>query len=443
MSIDAFFWEDQTMFKTFCKYVSLNVLGMIALSCYILADTFFVSQGLGTNGLTALNLAIPIYSFIHGTGLMIGMGASSKFSILKGQNKHDRANHTFMYALYLGAFFAIIYVLIGLFFCEPLLALYGAQDAVMDLSLVYLRTILSFSPFFISNNIVLCFVRNDGSPQLSMAGMIIGSFSNILLDWFFIFPCGWGMFGAAFATGLAPIISLCITSMHFLQKKNTFHVSRCTFSVPQALQIVSMGLPSLVTEAASGIVIILFNMLFMHLDGNTAVAAYGIVANISLVVLSVFTGIAQGIQPILSKAYGQQNHRALQKTYGYAIKTMLVYAIVVFLFLVWKSNGITAIFNSQQNEHLQVLANQGIVLYFIACPFAGFNIITSITFSSTQMTVYGQILSLLRSLILIVPMALLLAFTLGIPGVWLSFPVTEILVSLYGFTLIKKNLYSL
>ncbi|WP_220412046.1 MATE family efflux transporter [Faecalicoccus pleomorphus] len=276
-----------------------------------------------------------------------------------------------------------------------------------------------------------------------MAGMIIGSFSNILLDWVFIFPCGWGMFGAAFATGLAPIISLCITSMHFLQKKNTFHVSRCTFSMPQALQIVSMGLPSLVTEAASAIVIILFNMLFMHLDGNTAVAAYGIVANISLVVLSVFTGIAQGIQPILSKAYGQQNHRALQKIYGYAIKTMLVYAIFVFLFLVWKSDGITTIFNSQQNEHLQVLANQGIVLYFIACPFAGFNIITSITFSSTQLTVYGQILSLLRSLILIVPMALLLAFTLGIPGIWLSFPVTEILVSLYGFTLIKKNLYSL
>ena len=80
------------MFKTFCKYVSLNVLGMSAISCYILADTFFVSQGLGTNGLTALNLAIPIYSFIHGTGLMIGMGASLKFSILKGQNEHDRAN---------------------------------------------------------------------------------------------------------------------------------------------------------------------------------------------------------------------------------------------------------------------------------------------------------------------------------------------------------------
>ena len=119
------------MFKTFCKYVSLNVLEMIALSCYILADTFFVSQGLGTNGLTALNLAIPIYSFIHGTGLMIGMGASSKFSILKGQNEHDRANQTFMYALYLGAFFAIVYVLIGLIFCEPLLALFGAQDAVM------------------------------------------------------------------------------------------------------------------------------------------------------------------------------------------------------------------------------------------------------------------------------------------------------------------------
>ena len=96
-------------FKDFVKYSSLNVLGMIGLSCYILADTFFVSKGLGADGLTALNLAIPIYSFVHGSGLMIGMGGSTRYSILKSQNDREAANRTFTNAVILALCFAITF----------------------------------------------------------------------------------------------------------------------------------------------------------------------------------------------------------------------------------------------------------------------------------------------------------------------------------------------
>ena len=107
--------ENSNLLRTFLKYTSLNVMGMIGLSCYILADTFFVSKGLGANGLAALNLAIPVYSFIHGSGLMIGMGAGTKYSILKSQRKNESADHVFTSAFILTLALAAVYVLLGVF----------------------------------------------------------------------------------------------------------------------------------------------------------------------------------------------------------------------------------------------------------------------------------------------------------------------------------------
>ena len=119
----------------------------------------------------------------------------------------------------------------------------------------------------------------------------------MVLDWVFIFPCGMGIFGAVFATGLAPLISICILSPHFLQRKNQFKPVACRPQGQRTARILSSGVPSLVTEVSSGIVIIVFNSLILGMEGNTGVAAYGVIANLSLVVISIYTGIAQGIQP--------------------------------------------------------------------------------------------------------------------------------------------------
>ena len=167
--------KTSSCFREFAKYTSLNVMGMIGLSCYILADTFFVSMGLGTNGLAALNLAIPVYSFIHGSGLMIGMGGGTKYAIRKSQQDHKAANRTFTNAVYLASLFAVLFVLAGLFLPGTIASLFGAEGDVLDMSKTYLQVILLFAPAFLMNNVLLCFVRNDGAPQLSMAAMIGGS----------------------------------------------------------------------------------------------------------------------------------------------------------------------------------------------------------------------------------------------------------------------------
>ena len=415
--------------KEFSKYASLNVMGMIGLSCYILADTFFVSKGLGANGLAALNLAIPIYSFIHGSGLMVGMGGGIKYSVLRSRGG---SGTVFTNAIYLAAVLAAVFVLIGLFFTEGILTLFGAEGTVLNMSVTYLRVLLLFAPAFIANNLILCFVRNDGAPQLSMAAMITGSLSNVVLDWVFIFPCGMGMFGAAFATGLAPIISMAILSVHFIKKRNGFRIVKTAPEPRLCVGILSGGVPSLVTEVSSGIVIIVFNAIIMGLEGNIGVAAYGVIANISLVVIAVYTGIAQGIQPILSRSCGEGNVGDMRAVLRYALIAMLAVSAAVYSAVAFGAPGIAAVFNSEGDPALQSIAEYGMRLYFTACPFAGFNVVISTYFTSTEAPLPAHIISLLRGFIVIIPAAFLLAFAAGMTGVWLAFPVTEMIVCVAG-----------
>ena len=419
-------------FRDFVKYASLNVMGMIGLSCYILADTFFVSKGLGTNGLTALNLAIPIYSFIHGSGLMIGMGGGTKYSIQKSQQDHRAANRIFTNAVYLAAIFAAFFVLAGVFFSDTIISLFGVDDAVFDMSKTYLQVLLLFAPAFLLNNVLLCFVRNDGAPQLSMAAMIGGSLSNVVLDWVFIFPCQMGIFGAVFATGLAPIISIVILSPHFIRKKNQFHFIKCKAEHKLFGRILSSGIPSLVTEVSSGVVMIVFNAIILNLEGNVGVAAYGVIANLSLVIIAIYTGIAQGIQPIVSRNYGLNKFGDINATLRYALTTMLALSAVIYTVVFFGASQITSIFNSEQNAILQTIATEGLRLYFIACPFAGFNVIISIYFTSTEKPQPAHIISILRGFLVIIPMAFLLSWFGKIHGVWCAFPATELLVAIIG-----------
>ena len=315
--------EQQTCARDFARYTVLSVLGTLGVSCYILADTFFVSKGLGTNGLTALNLAIPIYNFIHGSGLMLGMGGATKFSIYKSQGRSRDIDCIYTNTLYLAALLSALFFLTGLLFSGQLSLLLGADGTVFAMTETYLRWLLLFAPAFILNDVFLCYVRNDGSPQLAMVAMLIGSFANIVLDYVFIFPFRMGIFGAIFATGLSPIISIAVMSPHWLRKRHSFHLTKVKPDAAVMGQTVSLGFPSLIAQLSSGIVMITFNALILGITGNTGVAAYGVVANISLVVVAVYTGISQGMQPLVSSAYGRGNRQQMGEVFRYALGTTL------------------------------------------------------------------------------------------------------------------------
>lgn len=423
-------------FYEFLKYCSLNVLGMIGLSCYILADTYFVSKGLGSNGLASLNLAIPIYSFIHGSGLMLGIGGGIKYAIQKNLGDPRFSDCIFTNTLYFGALFALFFVFSGIFLSGRITRLLGADAEVFAMTCIYLQVILLFAPAFLLNNILLCFVRNDGAPQLSMAAMLGGSVSNVVLDYLFIFSLNLGIFGAAFATSLAPLISILILSPYFIQKKNHFHLVKCHVHRWLFANIFSNGISSLITEISSGIVIIIFNIIILSLKGNTGVAAYGIIANLSLVIVSIYTGIAQGIQPIISKNYGIGNSQNTRCILKYAIAAMLLLSGLTYAGIFMYADSTAAVFNSEHNRQLQAIAVQGLKLYFTACPFAGFNIIISSYFASVEHARPAHIISLLRGFLLIVPAAFILSATAGMTGIWCAVPTTEILTAITGIFLI-------
>ena len=424
--------ETKLYFREFLKYSSLNVLGMIALSCYILADTFFVSKALGADGLAALNLAIPVYSFINGSGLMIGMGGGIKYSIAKSQGAAQRADQTFTNSAVLTAVIAACFFLTGLLASGSLALLLGADGTVYEMTRTYLQVILLFAPMFMTNNLLLCFIRNDGAPQLSMAAMITGSLSNVVLDYVFMFPLGMGIFGAVLATGLAPVISILVLSPYLLRRKNQFHLRKCRISGKLALGIFSSGLPSLITEVSSGIVMIVFNTIILGIAGNIGVAAYGVIANLSLVVMSIYTGISQGIQPLLSSGYGTGNRKKTQSVLRYALVSAVLISVVVYVCVFFGAEPIAAVFNSEQNATLQSIAVTGLKIYFTACVFAGFNIILSVYFTSTENALPAHIISILRGFVVIIPMAFLLSAAAELTGVWAAFPATELIVSLIG-----------
>lgn len=424
--------------QEFGKYVSQSVLSQLGVSCYILADTYFISKGVGADGLTALNLAIPVFSVMNGCGFMLGIGSGTKYGIMKGTGNEKRGDVLFTSSLCVVTVLAVIFMLIGLLVADPITVLVGANAEVYDMTRTYLQVILLFSPMFMINNLLGAMIRNDGNTSLAMTAMLSGCLFNIVFDYIFVFPMGLGLFGAVLATAVAPIISILILLQHFVKKKNQFRLIRVRPDVRLVASAAGLGVPSLVTEVSSGLVIAVFNLLILGLAGNVGVAAYGVVANISIVVIAIYNGIAQGVQPLLSREYGRSQEKNVHRFLSWAMMLTVILAMVIYVGIYWNADVIAMIFNSGRDMDLQRIAVEGLKIYFTACPFVGANILLAIYFAATDQAAPAQMISLLRGLIVIVPLAFIMANVAGLTGVWMTFPLTELVVCVVACGLYKK-----
>lgn len=438
--------ENNSLIREFSRYVSLNVMGMIGLSCYILADTFFIARRLGASGLTSLNLAISIYSVVNGLGLMIGVGGATRYAIYKAKGERETGSKVFTAAAFAGLLVGILLAVLGLFGSGLLAEILGARGEIKDMTGGYLRVILCFSPCFVMNNILIAFVRNDGSPDLSMGAMLAGSFSNILLDYIFLFPFNWGIAGAAFATGLAPVISMGILSVHFLKKRNGFKLIMVEKNniFGRIGDICGLGIYALINELSSAVVLITFNLLILNLAGNTGVAAYGIVANLALVAVSVFTGISQGSQPLISRCYGAGKKEDARRVLKFAVIVSVciggMFTAAAFLF----TDPLVAIFNGEKNQELADIASRGLRLYFPGFCAAGVNIAAAAYLGAMEKGKQSFLLAFTRGFAAILVFAFLLSFLWGMDGIWLSFPAAEIaalILSIVVCTRVGKSRY--
>lgn len=425
--------------RKFAKYVSQNIFGMIGISLYILADTFFISQAVGADGITALNLVLPLYSLIFAIGQMIGVGSAIRFAVENGQGKKEKYPW-FSNALIWTTIFGAVFMVIGFLFPEQIVSLLGGDASIVAVGAPYTRIFMSFSIFFMWNHVCNAFVRNDGAPTVAMAATLLSSLFNIVFDYVLMYPFGMGMEGAALATACSPIVGVLICLVHILSKKSTLHFRFVRPDFGKLCLSCQVGVSAFVGEISSGVTTLAFNYLILGLAGNTGVAAYGVVANLAIVAVAMFNGVAQGSQPLISDYYGRNEQVLIRRVIWTGLWLSFVFAVAIVL-VVWRyAAPITAVFNKADDPVLAMYAKEGLRLYMLGFFFAGWNILGTSVLSAMEQARAAFAASMLRGFVLILLCAFVLAALLGMTGVWLAYPTAEALTLAVTFAGLKKAL---
>ncbi len=410
----------------FFRYVFQNVAGMIGVSIYILADTYFISAWAGADGITVLNLALPVYGLIFAIGSMIGVGTATRFAIKKAQGQKE-VDYYFVQSIFWVGVSSIPFVLSGLFAPKMVLKIMGGDPWIMELGESYMRILLIGTPAFMMNYIFTAFARNDSAPTVAMIGSLAGSFFNIVFDYILMFPMNMGLTGAALATALSPIVTMSVCCIHYFGSKSSVKWKWRVPSFRQLLACCQLGISGFVGEIASAVTTTIFNMILLGITGNIGVAAYGIVANLSLVAMAIFNGVSQGTQPLISRCYGAGDQNGVRQLLKWGSAVTLVVETVLVAAAWGFTDIFVAIFNSAGDITLRVYAFDGMRLYFLGYLAAGLNIMLVAYFSATGKAKPAFLVSILRGAVAISVCAIVMSRVLGINGVWLSFLAAELI----------------
>ena len=427
------------MEKQLRRYILPNILAMVGISCYVLADTFFISLQAGADGITALNLTLPLYALMFALGAMVGIGSATRYSLCKSFSPEEALSY-FFNSLFWTLLLSLPFVAAGIFAPDTVLRWMGADDTIVAIGTSYIRIALCYAPFFMLNYTFTAFVRNDNAPNIAMTATLVSGLFNIVFDYIFMFPMGLGMVGAALATGISPIVSMSICMVHYLSAKNNV---KFRWQVPSFTKLVRscvLGFVAFVGEISSGLTTMVFNFLLLGLGGNIAVAAYGVVANIALVGTALFNGISQGLQPLASLVHGKSDTQGEAQIYRYSLRIGMGIALVLVASVWIWGDGMVALFNSEGSSQLAGYAGPGIRLYFLGFLCAVVNIIQAGFFSAIGKGLASSSIAFCRGVGAIVIFAFVLSKAFGITGVWLAFPAAEIFTFL--LTILLRRCFS-
>ncbi|MGP6139018.1 MULTISPECIES: MATE family efflux transporter [unclassified Jeotgalibaca] len=413
--------------RDFFQFVSFSVLSMVGQSLFILADTYFIANGVGAQGLAALNIVLPLVNIINGLGWMFGIGGATQFSITKSQGQQKAANAHFTQTVITAGVLAVLFTIICQLFARQILSFLGASGGLFEMAYDYYLVLTLFIPFFILNNVIISFIRNDYNPRLAMMGMICGGIINIIFDYIFIYPFGWGLTGAAIATIFSPAVSLLICSLHFKYGRRTLAFQAIKFESTRLISTLRIGFSSFLNEFSSAFVMLIFNLILLKMAGDIGVSAYSIVANMNIIAVSIFTGIGQGFQPLISIYHGKGNDVAVQKVLKLGLLTSFLIGLffVILGFLV--PDIIVRIFNGENNLQLTQLAIPAVRLYFLSFLFTGINFTITFYLAAMNQGKKSMVVSALRGLVLVYPVVMIMSKAIGINGIWLAMTIVELL----------------
>lgn len=411
--------------KKFFKYVVPSVGAMVVMALYIVVDGIFVGRGVGESALASVNIAIPFTTFIIAVAMMITMGGAAVTSIRMGRGDQAQANESFVTSGFMVLTFSIVVSAIGIIFPGGIARLAGASAMLETGTAIYIRYFSMFAVFACMSMAMSAFVRNDGNPNLALWGMIAGAVSNVILDWVFIFPLQMGIKGAAIASGLGQLISLLVLSVHFIRRHGKLRFRKTRLSLSLIGKIVKRGLPELITQMSQPVTILCYNLVVINTLGEIGVSAFSVICYLLTLILGVFMGVSQGVQPLISRSFGEKDVVSEKYYFRAGVIANVGLSVAVYLVLMFFGKSIIAIFNP--NTQLISIAHEAAKMYGLSFVLAAANIICVTYFLSTKRTRQALIISASRSVgfnIILIP---LIPHLLGASAIWYGIVAAELI----------------
>ena len=306
--------------KSFKQYLWPALTGMAIKSLFIIADGWFIGQGVGAEGLGALSLVIPPFSIFTAIAMMIGIGGAARMSIDLGRGDSKSGQTWLNQSLSLVTIISLVSVILTMIWLDSIITLMGADGEMARLAHEFLWVLTPFFTFYSIGWVLSCFVRNDANPKLATYAMSIGAISNIVLDYIFIMELDMGMRGAGIATAISQVIIFGVLLIHFVGKQGTLRLNLLGLGFNKALPIMNLGLPTFFIELTSALTILLFNYVLLSRFEETYLIAYGLTTNIGVFALFVMVGIAQACQPIMSFNFGAGSTKKVEQTLMLGLK---------------------------------------------------------------------------------------------------------------------------
>ena len=431
------------------RFAIPSVVSMLVNALYNIVDQIFIGTGVGYLGNTATTVSFPLQTIILALGTMIGAGASAYAAIKLGEKREQEAEHTLGNAFFMLVLAGIIIMVVGLVFLEPILYLFGATAKNFAYSQDYASIILLGTVFNLLGIGLSNMARTDGSPNIAMLSMIAGAVLNTILDPIYIFVFHWGVKGAAIATITSQIIGAVILVYYFLKKSTMrLHISQMKIKKTIFVSILSLGFSSCITQTAATIMqVVMNNSLVYYGDltsttGDVALSAMGIVLKISMIITSICIGIGIGAQPILGFNKGARQPKRIKETYKKASSIAVLTSIIGWGVCIAIPGVILSLFGSS-DPVFSTFAQRAMRIYMLGIFTAGFQITATSYFQATGQPLKASVLSMMRQLILLIPLILILPLFFGLDGILFAGPIADISSGIVVFVFISKEMKKL
>ncbi len=421
------------------------ITGMLVNAMYNIVDRIFIGRGVGEFAIGGVFVGMPLSIILMAFAMLVGIGGNTLVSIRLGQDKKDAADKILSHSLILLIILSIILTVLGLAFLEPLLLAFGATEANLVYAVDYMRIVIAGAIFqmvgFGMNN----FIRGEGNPKTAMITMLIGAIVNTILDPIFIFVFNMGVKGAALATVISQAISAVWVLYYFSYGDSLlkFKKENMKLRANTVKEIFSMGMSPFSMQIASSLVVVLLNKNLNRYGGDMAISSMSVIQSITQMILMPVFGINQGFQPLVGYNYGANNHDRVKEAFKYAAIAATFVTTLGFILAEIFPVHMFKLFldNPESLRKISKMGVPGLRIHLAAVPIVGFQIIGSNFFQATGKPKKAMFLSLSRQVLVLIPMITILPrlFNLGLTGVWLSSPLSDLISTIMTAILLYKN----